>query len=128
MPKHQIRGLSVGRLVISLYARDMSVCDIEDELRDIYGITLSSLAISIITNKVTQAAAEWQDRPLERLYMVVSMDGIVFKVMEPGKVINNTVYLCVGLKPAGYMEVWCMWLGKTEFWSLWLALQEIGKR
>lgn len=79
--------------ILSGAYKGMSVSDIEDELRDIYGITLSSSAISIITNKVTQAAAEWQNRPLERLYMVVWMDGIVFKVRESGKVINKTVYL-----------------------------------
>jgi Transposase and inactivated derivatives len=48
--------------------------------------------------------AEWQNRPLERLYMVVWMDGIVFKVRESGKVINKTVYLCVGLNTRGYKE------------------------
>lgn len=122
VPKHQSRGLSIERLVISLYAKGMSVSDIEDELRDIYGITLSSSAISIITNKVTQAAAEWQNRPLERLYMVVWMDGIVFKVRESGKVINKTVYLCVGLTPAGYKEVLGMWLGKTESSSFWMSV------
>lgn len=53
--------------------------DIEDELHEIYEIELSTSAISIITNKVTQAAIEWQNRPLDRLYMVVWMDGIVFK-------------------------------------------------
>lgn len=85
VPKHQSRGLSIERLVISLYAKGMSVSDIEDELRDIYKINLSTSAISIITNKVTQSAIEWQNRPLERLYMVVWMDGIVFKVRESGK-------------------------------------------
>ena len=67
IPKHQSRGLSIERLVISLYAKGMSVSDIEDELRDIYKINLSTSAISIITNKVTQAAIEWQNRPLDRL-------------------------------------------------------------
>ena len=105
VPKHQSRGLSIERLVISLYAKGMSVSDIEDELRDIYKINLSTSAISIITNKVTQAASEWQNRPLERFYMVVWMDGIVFKVRESGKVINKTVYLCVGLNSRGYKEV-----------------------
>ena len=65
--------------------------DIEDELHEIYEIELSTSAISIITNKVTQAAIEWQNRPLDRLYMVVWMDGIVFKVRESGKIINKTV-------------------------------------
>ncbi len=96
VPKHQSRGLSIERLAISLYAKGMSVSDIEDELRDIYKINLSTSAISIITKKVTQAASEWQNRPLERLYMVVWMDGIVFKVSEAGKIINKTVYFfCV---------------------------------
>jgi len=122
VPKHQSRGLSIERLVISLYAKGMSVSDIEDELRDIYGINLSTSAISIITNKVMQAASEWVNRPLERLYMVVWMDGIVFKVRESGKVINKTVYLCVGLNDRGYKEVLGMWLGKTESSSFWMSV------
>ena len=122
VPKHQSRGLSIERLVISLYAKGMSVSDIEDELRDIYKINLSTSSISIITNKVTQAASEWQNRPLERLYMVVWMDGIVFKVRESGKVINKTVYLCVGLNSRGYKEVLGMWIGKAESSSFWMSV------
>lgn len=122
VPKHQSRGLSIEKLVISLYAKGMSVSDIEDELREIYEINLSSSAISIITNKVTQAAADWQNRPLESLYMVVWMDGIVFKVRESGKVINKTVYLCIGLNMMGYKEVLGMWVGKTESSSFWMSV------
>ncbi len=73
IPKHQSRGLSIERLVISLYAKGMSVADIESEMQEIYGINLSTSAISIITNKVSQAATEWQNRPLESLYMIVWM-------------------------------------------------------
>ena len=114
--------MSIEKLVISLYAKGMSVSDIEDELRDIYGINLSSSANSIITNKVTQAAADWQNRPLESLYMVVWMDGIVFKVRESGKVINKTVYLCIGLNKMGYKEVLGMWVGKTVSSSFWMSV------
>ena len=78
VPKHQSRGLSIERLVISLYAKGMSVSDIEEEMKEIYGITLSTSAISIITSKVTQGAIEWQNRPLDSLYLTVWMDGIVF--------------------------------------------------
>lgn len=99
--KHQSRGLSIEWLVISLYAKGISVSDIKDELRDIYKITLSTSAISIITNKIAQAASEWQSRPLDRLYMVVWMDGLVFKVREAGKIINKTAYLCVRLNRSG---------------------------
>ena len=122
IPKHQSRGLSIERLVISLYAKGMSVSDIEDEMSEIYGITLSTSAISIITNKVTQAAMEWQNRPLERQYMVVWMDGIVFKVRESGKIINKTVYLCVGLNDRGYKEVLGMWIGKSKSASFWMSV------
>lgn len=122
VPKHESRGLSIEKLVISLYAKGMSVSDIEDELRDIYEITLSTSAISIITNKVMQAALEWQNRPLDRLYMVVWMDSIVFKVRESGKIINKTVYLCVGLTQKGYKEVLGMWIGKAESSSFWMSV------
>ena len=122
VPKNQSRGLSIERLVISLYTKGMSVSDTEDELQDIYKINLSTSSKSIITNKVTQAASEWQNRPLERLYMVVWMDGIVFKVRESGKVINKTVYLCVGLNNRGYKEVLGMWIGKAESSSFWMSV------
>ena len=122
VPKHESRGLSIEKLVISLYAKGMSVSDIEDELRDIYEINLSSSAISIITNKVTQAALDWQNRPLEHLYMVVWMDGIVFKVRDSGKIVNKTVYLCVGLTTKGNKEVLGMWLGKSESSSFWMSV------
>ena len=58
VPKHESRGLSIEKLVISLYAKGMSVSDIEEEMREIYEIELSTSAISIITNKVSQAAQE----------------------------------------------------------------------
>jgi len=119
VPKHQSRGLNIEKLVISLYAKGMSVSDIEEEMKEIYGINLSTSAISIITNKVSQQAIEWQNRPLESLYLIVWMDGIVFKVRENGKVINKTVYLCVGLNKEGLKEVLGMWVGKSESASFW---------
>jgi transposase-like protein len=122
VPKHQSRGLNIEKLVISLYAKGMSVSDIEEELKEIYGINLSTSAISIITNKVSQIALEWQNRPLESLYLIVWMDGIVFKVRDNGKVINKTVYLCVGLTKEGLKEVLGMWVGKTESASFWLGV------
>ena len=91
-------------------------------MREIYDIELSTSAISIITNKVNQAAMEWQNRPLDPLYLIVWMDGIVFKVRDNGKIINKTVYLCIGLKQNGLKEVLGMWVGKTESSSFWLGV------
>lgn len=111
VPKHQSRGFSIENLVISLYAKGVSVSDIEEEMKEIYGITLSTSAISIITGKVTQATVEWQNRPLESIYLIVWMDGIVFKVRENDKVVYKTVYLCVGLNKEGIKkEVLGMWV------------------
>ena len=122
VPKHESRGLSIEKLVISLYAKVMSVSDIEEEMREIYEIELSTSAISIITNKVNQAAQEWQNRPLDPVYLIVWMDGIVFKVRDNGKIINKTVYLCVGLKQNGLKEVLGMWVGKSESSSFWMGV------
>ena len=89
---------------------------------EIYEIELSTSAISIITNKVNQAAQEWQNRPLDPVYLIVWMDGIVFKVRDNGKIINRTVYLCVGLKQNGLKEVLGMWVGKSESSSFWMGV------
>lgn len=122
IPKHSNKGMSLEKLVISLYAKGMSTSDIEDELRNIYQINLSSSSISIITGKVSQSAQEWQNRPLERQYMIVWMDGIVYKVRDDGRVINKTIYLCVGLNKSGYKEVLGLWVGKSESSSFWMSV------
>lgn len=122
VPKYQSRGLSIEKLVISLYAKGMSVSDIEAEMREIYDISLSSSSISIITNKVNQAAIEWQNRPLESQYLIVWMDGIVFKVRDNGRVVNKTIYLCIGLNKSGYKEVLGMWVGANESSSFWMSV------
>lgn len=122
VPKHKRQSTSIERLVISLYAKGMSVSDIESELQEIYKVRLSTSAISVITGKVTQEAIEWQNRPLENLYLIVWMDGIVFKVRENGKVVNKTVYLCIGLTKSGLKEILGMWVGKTESASFWMGI------
>lgn len=114
--------MSIEKLVISLYAKGMNVSDIEEEMREIYEIELSTSAISIITNKVNQTALEWQNRPLALIYLIVWMDGIVFKVRDNGKIINKTVYLCVGLKQNRLKEVLGMWIGKTESSAFWMGV------
>lgn len=119
LPKHQSKAVSVENMVISLYAKGMSVSDIEQELYELYGYKLSTSSISIITDKVNQQVLDWQNRPLESVYCIVWMDGIVFKVRQGGKVINKTIYLAVGLNREGYKEVLGMWLGQNESAAFW---------
>ncbi|MDR1761455.1 MAG: IS256 family transposase [Bacteroidales bacterium] len=119
VPKHQSTATPIENIIISLYAKGMSVSDIEQELQDIYGYKLSTSAISIITDKVNQQVLDWQNRPLESVYCIVWMDGIVFKVRQAGKVINKTIYLAVGLNREGYKEILGMWLGQNESAAFW---------
>ena len=73
VPKRQNMVDGLENVIVSLYAKGMSVSDIEEEMREIYEIELSTSAISIITNKVNQAAQEWQNRPLDPVYLIVWM-------------------------------------------------------
>ena len=83
----------------------MIVSDIEDQVRDLYGFDVSTSAISRITEAISNEVIAWQNRPLDEQYLVVWMDGIVFKVREGSKVINKTIYLAIGLNKEGFKEV-----------------------
>jgi len=91
----------------------MSVSDIEEQIKEMYDFDVSTSTISRITNAVASEVVAWQNRPLDDLYLIVWMDGIVFKVRENSKVINKTIYLAVGLNREGRKEVLGMWLGKN---------------
>lgn len=118
------RGLAEGieELVVSLYAKGMSTRDIEEQLREIYGFQLSESTVSNITNKVSEDIVEWQQRPLEALYCIVWMDGIVFRVRQSGKVISKTIYLAVGLNSQGRKELLGMWLAESESAAFWVGV------
>lgn len=100
----------------------MNVSDIEQQIHEMYDFEVSNSTISRITNAVTSEVMSWQNRPLEDLYLIVWMDGIVFKVRENSKVINKTIYLAVGLKRDGRKEVLGMWLGKNESSAFWISV------
>lgn len=122
IPKRSRTVEGIEEIVISLYARGMSVRDIELQIRDIYGYNISDATISNITSKIQSHVTEWQNRPLASVYFVVWMDGIVFKVRQNGKVINKTIYLAVGLNSEGHKEVLGMWLGENESASFWMGV------
>ena len=118
------RGLAEGieELVVSLYAKGMSTRDIEEQLREIYGFQLSESTVSNITSKVSEDIVEWQQRPLEALYCIVWMDGIVFRVRQSGKVISKTIYLAVGLNSQGRKELLGLWLAESESAAFWVGV------
>ena len=122
LPKRHniIEGLE--NVIISFYAKGMSVSDIEEQIREMYDFEVSTSTISRITSAVASEMVSWQNRPLDDLYLIVWMDGIVFKVRENSKVINKTIYLAMGLNREGRKEVLGMWLGKNESSSFWMSV------
>jgi putative transposase len=122
VPKRENMVEGIEEVIISLYAKGMSVSDIEEQIKDVYKFDVSPSTISRITAKVAEDIVAWQNRPLEPVYLIVWMDGIVFKVRENSKVINKTVYIAVGLRRDGYKEVLGMWLGKNESAAYWMSV------
>lgn len=122
VPKRRniIEGLE--NIIISFYAKGMSVSDIEEQIKEMYDFDVSTSTISRITAAVADEVVAWQNRPLDDLYLIVWMDGIVFKVRENSKVINKTIHLAVGLKRNGKKEVLGMWLGKNESSGFWMSV------
>lgn len=117
---NMVEGLE--NVIVSLYAKGMSNSDIEEQIREVYDFDISTSTISRITEKVTGDIIAWQNRPLEPVYLIVWMDGIVFKVRENSKVINKTVYIAVGLRRDGKKEVLGLWLGKNESAAFWMSV------
>lgn len=122
VPKRSRFVEGIEEVIISLYARGMSVRDIEVQIRELYGVNVSDATISNVTSRIHSMITEWQSRPLSLVYFVVWMDGIVFKVRQNGKVINKTIYLAVGLNSQGMKEVLGMWLGENESASFWISV------
>ena len=122
VPKRQNMLDGLENVIISLYAKGMSNSYIEEQIREVYNFEVSTSTISRITDTVSSDIITWQNRPLDAVYLIVWMDGIVFKVRENSKIINKTIYLAVGLNRDGKKEVLGMWLGKNESASFWLGV------
>lgn len=112
----------IENVIISLYAKGMSISDIEEQIKEVYDFEVSTSTISRITNIIITETITWQNRPLDDLYLIVWMEGIVSKVREGSKVINKTIYLAVGLNREGKKEVLGMWLGNNESSSFWMSV------
>ncbi len=105
-----------------MYAKGMSNRDIEDHLRDIYGVDASPALISKITDKILPEVAQWQSRPLDAVYPIVFLDGIVFKVRRDAKVINKCVYSVLGINMDGRKEILGIWISENESASFWATV------
>jgi putative transposase len=115
--------------ILSLYGLGMSYSDIQTHLSEMYGLTVSDGVISKITDRIIPLIREWQSRPLERLYAIVWMDAIHFKVREEGVVITKAIYTVLGVNLHGFKEVLGLYLGHNESASFWLqVLTDLNQR
>jgi putative transposase len=127
--KHETRFNGFDGKILSLYARGMSVRDIQDQLQDLYGVEVSSGLISKVTDAVDEERKLWQSRPLERLYPIVYLDAIVVKVRQDGRVINKAIHLALGVNLQGQKELLGMWMTQNESSKFWLSvLTELQNR
>ena len=112
----------LDKKIISLYAKGMSTRDIQAEVEDLYGITLSPSMISKITDKVIATATEWQNRMLDEIYPIVYLDAMYFKVRSNGKIVNKAVYICLGYTMEGYKDILGLWVDEAEGAKFWLGI------
>jgi putative transposase len=120
--KYQRRFPGFDEKIVSMYARGMSVREIQGHLRELYGIEASPQLISTVTDAVLDEVAKWQSRPLEALYAIVFFDALRVKIRDEGTVRNKAVYLAVGVLPEGRKDVLGIWIEQTEGAKFWLRV------
>jgi transposase-like protein len=129
VPKRKRMIDRIEDVVISFYAKGMSTEDIAQQVNEIYGVSLSSSTVSNITERILIDVEEWQRRPLDNTYLIVWLDGIVFKVRHENKLINKSIYIIAGLNTRGHKEVLGLWINQNESASFWSrALSDIRTR
>ena len=121
IPKHQTRWMGFDDKIISLYARGMTVREIQAHLQEMYGTEVSPSLISSVTDAVSEEVKAWQARPLDPIYPIVYLDCIHVKVRE-GAVRVKAVYLAIGITMQGNKEVLGLWLAQTEGAKFWLQV------
>ena len=121
IPKHQTRWAGFDDKILSLYARGMTVREIQAHLEEMYGTEVSPTLISSVTDAVNDEVKAWQARPLDPIYPIVYLDCIHVKVRE-GAVRVKAVYLAIGVSMTGEKEVLGLWLANNEGAKFWLQV------
>ncbi len=122
VPKHQTRWAGFDDKILSLYARGMTVREIQGHLQEMYGAEVSPTLISSVTDAVIDEVKAWQSRPLDGLYPIVYLDCIHVKARDAGAVRVKAVYLALGINLAGEKELLGIWIAQTEGAKFWLQV------
>lgn len=108
--------------IIGMYAKGMTVRDIQAQIREVYGVEVSPDFISMVTDKVMTNVADWQNRLLDKVYPIVYMDAMHFKVRDDGRVVNRAAYICLGINKEGMKDILGIWIGESEGAKFWLGV------
>lgn len=120
--KHQRRVPGFDEKILALYAKGMTTRDIQDVVRQLYGVDVSATLISEITTDLDAEVTAWRTRPLSPVWPIVYFDGIVVHVRGAnGRVAPHTVYVALGVNLDGHKELLGLWLGENEGAKFWLA-------
>src|SRR4051794_9968863 len=129
VPNGKRRFAGFDEQIIALYARGMSVRDIQAHLAELYGVEVGHDLISRVTDAVLEDVRAWQQRPLEDVYPVIFLDCLVLKIREGGTVQRRACYLALGVTVDGDRDVLGMWFQETEGAKFWLqVLTELKQR
>lgn len=120
--KYQRRLPGFDEKILALYAKGMTTRDIQEIVRELYGVEVSAPLISEITADLDAEVTAWRTRTLEAVWPIVYFDGIVVHVRgATGKVSQHTVYVAIGVNLEGHKELLGLWLGQTEGAKFWLS-------
>jgi putative transposase len=129
IPKRQKYFEGFNDKILAMYARGMSVRDIQACLLDMYKVDVSEGLISQATEGIMEEVKVWQNRPLDSVYPIVFLDCIVVKSREEGKVCNRSVYLALGINMEGHKELLGIWIARSEGAKFWLGvITELANR
>ena len=127
--KGQRRFTAMDDKILFLYAQGMTTREIVATFKDMYGADVSASLVSSVTDAVIDPVVDWQSRPLDPLYPIVYLDCIVLKIRQDKRVINQSVYLALGINLAGHKALLGLWLAETEGSKFWLSvLTELQNR
>ena len=122
VPKGERRLDGFDDRIVSLYARGMTVREIQGHLQELYGVDVSPDLISRVTDAVLEEVRAWQTRPLDPLYPVVFFDALRVKIRDEGLVRNKAVYLALAITAEGDKEVLGLWIEQSEGAKFWLKV------
>ena len=122
IPKHERRFTGFDDKILALYARGLTVREIQAFLEEMYAVEVSPDLISTVTDAVVDEVTAWQSRPLERMYPVVFFDALRVKIRDEGVVRNKAIYLALGVRRDGTREILGLWIEQTEGAKFWMKV------